>query len=199
MLIPGFLAGDSSLATLGDWLRRRDYRVGFSGIRWNVGCADRILGGLAERVERLSTDSGGPVQIVGHSRGGLLGFALAGLRPDLVSRLITLGSPLVDNFDIAVPTGVAVAGARYLEYALHPESRERGCFTADCSCPFAEATQAQSGLTVPVTCVVTPDDGVVSPAACVLPGADVYQVRGTHIGLAFNKDVYRILGDVLAS
>src|SRR5207302_455852 len=35
LLIPGFLAGDQSLITMRDWLRRMDYRPELSGIRFN--------------------------------------------------------------------------------------------------------------------------------------------------------------------
>lgn len=198
LLIPGFLAGDSSLGTMARWLRRRGYRAELSGIRWNVGCADRILADLEPRLRRLYDETGQAVAIVGHSRGGLLGNALAGLHPEMVSRVIALGSPLLDNFDIAVLTDLAVAGARRLEYALHPESRERGCFTGGCGCSYERGSQAQERLAVPLTCVVTPDDGVVSPVACVVPGAEVRHVRGTHVGLAWNPQVYRVLAEELA-
>ncbi len=198
LLIPGFMAGDASLGTMGRWLRRRGYSTELSGIRWNVGCASRILDGLLLRLDRLYETTGEPVAVVGHSRGGLLGNALAGVLPERVSQVITLGSPLADNYDVAVLTDLAVSGARRLEYGLHPESRERGCFTTACRCSYARGTQTQQSRVVPLTCVVTADDGVVAPAACSLPGARTIQVRGTHIGLAWNAQVYRVLARELA-
>lgn len=199
LLIPGFMASDASLGAMTRWLRARGYRAHLSGIRWNVGCADRILDGLRPRLQRLHDETGQQVSIVGHSRGGLLGNALAGLHPELVRRVVTLGSPLGDNFDISALTGLAVAGARRLEYARYPESRKRGCFTNTCACSYQEGTRAQESRAVPLTCIVTPDDGVVTPAACIVPDATVLRVRGTHVGLAWNPQVYRILGEVLAS
>ncbi len=198
LLIPGFMAGDASLGVMARWLRRRGYRVDHSGIRWNVGCADRILDDLQPRLRRLHDETGDRVSIVGHSRGGLLGNALAGLRPELVRRVVTMGSPLADNFAISPLTGLAVAGARRLEYARFPVSRERGCFTNTCGCSYQEGTRAQESRAVPLTCIVTRDDGIVSPAACIVPGSTVHHVRGTHVGLAWNPQVYRLLGDVLA-
>ncbi len=43
MLIPGFMAGDSSLAVMRAWLRRRGHAVAMSGMRLNAGLrrADR--------------------------------------------------------------------------------------------------------------------------------------------------------------
>ena len=40
LLIPGFLAGDGSLATMTQWLRANEYRTRRAGIRSNVGCSE---------------------------------------------------------------------------------------------------------------------------------------------------------------
>lgn len=200
MLIPGFLAGDVSLNTLARWLRRRGYTTGMSGIRYNVGCSERRLDGIEPRLEQLASSAGQPVSLVGHSRGGLLAFAMAGLRPDLVRRVITLGSPILGNFDVAPLTKVAVAYARQLEWLKHPETRSRGCLTERCQCSYRVGTErALSTPTIPLTAIIASKDGVVEPSACAVPGADVHFVRGTHMGMGLNPEVYRILGNTLAS
>src|SRR5262249_52472264 len=40
LLIPGFLAGDGSLATMTRWLRANGYRTQRAGIRANVDCSN---------------------------------------------------------------------------------------------------------------------------------------------------------------
>src|SRR5687768_9537617 len=40
LLIPGFLAGDASLATMTQWLRAGGYRTKRAGIRANVACSE---------------------------------------------------------------------------------------------------------------------------------------------------------------
>lgn len=199
LLVPGFMASDASLDLMGRWLTRNGHRVAVSGIRWNVGCADRYLASLRVRLRELHEETGQKVSIVGHSRGGLLGNALAGLEPDRVAQVITLGSPLADNFDISVLTGFALAGARRLEHVRYPESRSRGCLTESCLCSYAEGTAAQQTRRVPLTCVITPDDGIVRPASCEVPGAHIVRVRGSHIGLAWNPQVYRAVATALSS
>jgi hypothetical protein len=72
LLIPGFLAGDGSLATMTKWLRANGYRTGRAGIRANIGCSEEACVRLEERLERLADRSGAPVAIVGQSRGGVL-------------------------------------------------------------------------------------------------------------------------------
>src|SRR6185436_17838056 len=41
MLIPGFMAGDGSLATLTHWLRQAGYQTRRAGIRANVNCSEQ--------------------------------------------------------------------------------------------------------------------------------------------------------------
>jgi pimeloyl-ACP methyl ester carboxylesterase len=90
LLIPGFLAGDESLGVLATWLKRLGYRPRRAGIRLNVDCSDRALDRLDERLDRIHGQSGRPVAIIGHSRGGHFAKALATRRPERVSRVISM-------------------------------------------------------------------------------------------------------------
>ena len=64
-LIPGFLAGDDSLALMARWLRRCGYHTGRAGLRANVGCSgatvERIEDRLEELVRRLEDSTGRPL------------------------------------------------------------------------------------------------------------------------------------------
>ena len=53
LLIPGFLAGDSSMAVMAGWLERMGHPPHRSGIGWNVDCSDRALDALELRAERI--------------------------------------------------------------------------------------------------------------------------------------------------
>ena len=53
LLIPGFLAGDGSLATMTRWLRENGYRTRRAGIRANVGCSTEAFARLEARLEAL--------------------------------------------------------------------------------------------------------------------------------------------------
>ena len=50
--------------------------------------------------ERLAEESGRRIAVVGQSRGGSCARALAVRRPDLVEKVVTLGSPLRNQFDV---------------------------------------------------------------------------------------------------
>ena len=97
LLIPGFMAGDGSMSTLTRWLRENGYRTHRAGIRANVGCSEEYLTRLEARLEKQFEETGERVAIVGQSRGGVFARVLGVRRPDLVSGIVTLGSPTVSQ------------------------------------------------------------------------------------------------------
>src|SRR5688500_5702236 len=100
LLIPGFLAGDGSLGTMTHWLRAAGYRTRRAGIRANVSCSEAACARLEARLEGFAEHVGQKVTIVGQSRGGVFARALAVKRPDLVSAIVTLGSPTVSQLRV---------------------------------------------------------------------------------------------------
>lgn len=186
LAIPGFLAGDSSLAVLRTWLRRCGYRTYRSGISWNVDCSEAAVRRLDRRLAEVAERAGGPVTLIGHSRGGLLAHALGVRRPSRVRQVITLGSPLSSPFDASVLTLAAVGGARLGQNLLRPARTQ--CLTTACPCAFGSDLRAPAR--VPLTSIRSSEDGIVRPESCVVPGGDNVAVRGSHIGLCVNSRVY---------
>src|SRR4051812_50074554 len=90
LLVPGFMAGDQSLGVLAGWLRRRGSRTERAGIVFNSGCAERTVGRIESRLQRFADDAGGPVVLVGQSRGGELARVVALRNPGLVGSLVML-------------------------------------------------------------------------------------------------------------
>jgi pimeloyl-ACP methyl ester carboxylesterase len=103
MLIPGFMAGDSSLRVMRRWLRRRGHSVAMSGMRLNVDCAEEIVGHLEAQLESFAAERGEEVVLIGQSRGGALARALAVRHPELVCGLVMLGSPVCDGLAVSPP------------------------------------------------------------------------------------------------
>ena len=95
VLVPGFLAGDVTLRLMAGVLRRAGYRTYRSQIHANVGCTLVAAAQLEARLEAIALRRGCRVRIVGHSLGGMLARGLAVRRPDLVSGIVTLGSPML--------------------------------------------------------------------------------------------------------
>jgi len=199
VLIPGFLANDSSLSVLSGWLRRMGHAPYRSGI-WiaNADCSDRAVARLEARVAAVVARSGRRVALVGHSRGGHFAKALASRRPDLVGRVIVMGTGLDTPFDISIPTKAAVTGVRTVLAHTSDLRRRSGCLTNTCCCRFAADYSAAFPGDVPLTSIYTRGDGVVWWEACVVPYARAVEVTGSHVGLAFNRKAYRAIAEALA-
>ena len=193
LLIPGFLAGDTSLRVMAGWLDRMGYPAHFSGIVCNVDCSDRALNRLDARVADIHERTCRRVALIGHSRGAHFAKALAHRRPERVAGVISLGAGLDTPFDISVPTKAAVAAARAVNGV-----RRRGCMTESCGCPFATHYAAPFPESVPLTSIYSREDGVVWWEACVVPYARNVEVTGSHVGLAFNRKAYRAVAGALA-
>jgi triacylglycerol lipase len=198
VLVPGFLAGDSSLGVMRGWLRRIGYRSYASGILFNVDCSDRAVDALERRVERIAIETGRQVALIGHSRGGHFIKALAKRRPELVSSAISMGSGLDTPFDISIPTQSLVAAVRTVHAQTSDRIAKNGCLSATCQCKFSRDYAGEFPSEVPLTSIYSRGDGVVRWRACIVPYARCVEVSGSHVGLACNRKVYREVARTLA-
>src|SRR4051812_12930456 len=199
LLIPGFLAGDPSLAVMTRWLRELGYRTKSAGMRFNVDCSDAACVRLEERLECLADKTGQRVAIVGQSRGGILARALAVTRPDLVSGIVTLGSPHRSMFAVhplvAAQIGlVALAGS-----AGRAGFFKASCLRGTCCERFRDALKAPFPEDVRFVSLYSRSDGIVDWRACLDPYADeTIEVRASHCGMSANAAVYRAVARSLA-
>ena len=200
LLIPGFLAGDGTLATMAGWLSANGYRPSRAGIRANVGCSEQACRHLEERLEALAARTGSRVAIVGQSRGGVLARALAQRRPELVSGIVTLGAPTRSMLAVnpLVLLQVALLGAL-------GTGRVPGLFSLTClrgAC--CEAFRADLGAGFPpgvgFMAVYSRSDGIVDWRACLDPGAtQLAEVHASHCGMALNRAAYEHVARALAA
>ena len=198
LLIPGFLAGDQSLSVMATWLRRLGYAPRRAGISANVRCSDTAMDRLERVLHHAHLGTGRKVAIIGHSRGGHFAKALASRHPGQVSQVISMGAGLDDPFDISEPTRLAVEGVRRLVQRNDPAKAALGCFTDACLCRYSQDYRAPFPSSVPLTSLYSKGDGVVRWRACIVPYARCVEVAGSHIGLAFNRYVYREIAATLA-
>jgi pimeloyl-ACP methyl ester carboxylesterase len=195
LLIPGFLAGDGSLTTMTRWLRANGYRTRRAGIRANVDCSDETCARLESRLEALAAETGQRVAIVGQSRGGAFARALAVRRPELISRIVTLGAPTVSQLDIhpVVLAHVAVVGA--LGTGRMPGMFRLSCLRGTCCSEFRD--QLRAPVEVPYVALYSRTDGIVNWRSCLDPHAELVEVRASHLGMGLNAEVYAELANAL--
>jgi pimeloyl-ACP methyl ester carboxylesterase len=196
LLIPGFLAGDWSLAVLTDWLDRLGYRVHCSGIEWNIGCPQRTSDLLRWRLARVAKETQQPVTIIGHSLGGVLARFLGASDPRYVRRVIAVGSPIDGSMRIhpLVPfTFKMIQRVQGLSQRPLPSCAK----DVRCSCDFVADAFAPLPEEVRYTAIYSRQDEIVDWRACIDEAKENYEVPGQHLGLIVNVEVYRLLGRLL--
>jgi triacylglycerol lipase len=199
MLIPGFMAGDGSLATMTHWLRAAGYHTRRAGIRANVACSAAACERLEARLEGFADYTGQRVTIIGQSRGGVFARALAVKRPDLVAGIVTLGSPTVSQLRVHPLVLAQVGLVSALGSARLPGLFSWRCLRGDCCEDFRAAITGPFPSGVPYLAMYSRSDGVVDWRSCLDPAAEQVEVDASHCGMAVNVGVYRELASALAA
>ena len=175
LVLPGFGAGDPWTAAMRLFLNR----VGFDARGWglgrNRGNVAELIPQVIEQVAAFAEESGGRVRLVGWSLGGLIAREVARERPDLVERIVTLGSPIV-------------GGPKYTVWAK--SFRRRG-FDVDAIEAKLKARD-RVPIEVPIFTIYSRWDGIVSWRACldkVQALAVPVEVRSSHLGLVVSPSV----------
>ena len=189
LLVPGFLAGDSSLGAMNRSLRHLGFRTYRAEIRANVGCTLAAAGQLEERLEEITQRRGSRVRIVGHSLGGMLARGVAARRPDLVAGIVTMGSPML------APGAHHASLARSVDLLVRlNRAGMRNLMAEDCvagRCAQESFDQARAAVPADVdfTAIYSRRDGIVDWRACIDPAAQAVEVRSSHLGMAFDPAV----------
>lgn len=199
LLIPGFLAGDWMMLELSRWLRRIGYRPYLANIVWNTDCPEVTARRLEQRARAIAGRTNSTLRLVGHSLGGMLAKSVVQRAPELVNRVVTIGSPFRD----LVKAHPAVIGiwdklkekrSRVVGRNLKPS-----CGTGHCTCDFVR-NMIRPGRVAPAQfAIYSTRDGVVEWESCAEEDERCNTaVSGSHIGLIVQSEVYRALAGRLA-
>ena len=182
LVLPGFMMDDWATALLRSTLGRLGYRT----MPWrqgiNRGQRKQYVRALTACLDEIPSPK---VAIIGWSLGGSYARDLARIRPQRVSQVITLGTPLVGG-----PRTTAAA-AWYAKKAYDLDALAN-----------LQAQQARQPIPCPVTAIYSENDRFVCPAACIDPyHAHVQHVRVkcSHFGLVACPEVHTIVAETLAS
>ena len=183
MVLPGFMTDDNATFLL----RRYLSQIGYVVHPWDQGMNDGrmldYLPPLRERLAALAAD--GPVRLVGWSRGGIIARELARDDPDLVDRVVTIGSPVKGGMKVSSISNWVRAQTGMTQEQMSQLLKER----------------QQSPISVPVRAIYSRTDGVVAWQACIdddNPDVEHFEVRGSHSGMGANVEVFRLLPRLLA-
>lgn len=190
LLIPGFLAGDSSLNRLGAWLHQGGFRSHRSGTTWNVSCMEPKVENMVQRLERITDEAGRPATIIGQSRGGVFGRAIAARAPDLVDTLVTLGSPTTDQLAIRMRARLSVRTVSTLGSLGVPRLFTKDCLDGECCAASRADLEAPLSSELDYVGMYSKRDEVVRWQACLDPRAKHVEIPSTHLGMAMDVRVW---------
>ncbi|MGB0099830.1 MAG: alpha/beta fold hydrolase [Nocardioides sp.] len=197
ILVPGFLAGDGTLALMARTLRAHGFRTYRSHIHANIGCTLNAAAQLEARLESVAMRRGSRVQIVGHSLGGMLARGVAVRRPDLVSGIVTMGSPMLAPGAHHVSLSASVDVLTRLSSAGVPGLMSVDCVRGDCARQSFGENRAPMPRGVGFTAIYSRRDGIVDWRACVDPVAEAVEVTASHLGMAFDPRVIDLVSGAL--
>jgi pimeloyl-ACP methyl ester carboxylesterase len=174
---------------LRNWLLRAGFYVELTGLVFNVRYSELVATAIGLRLTALHELLERPVTLIGHSRGGILAKVVADRHAEAISRVITLGSPLRDPYDVHPLTMAGVRFAHVLNFLRY--ARRSGVERS-----FLDELEAPASR--PLVSVYSRTDGIVHWEACLREDAECVEVSGSHVGLGVNLEVYRLLARVLA-
>lgn len=186
LVLPGFTATDHTTLPMRHFLEELGYRTSGWNLGWNLGITAGDEEKLEAHIAELAAD--GPITLVGWSLGGVYAREAARRHPEHVRDVVTMGTPIRGREG----TEWIVRWFRL----LNPEA-------ADDLTPEGAERHAQP-LTMPMTAIWSPIDGVVSGPACRVreedegPWAQNVRVDSAHLAMGFNLDVLRALAQALA-
>lgn len=93
MVLPGWHMNDASTAPLQGYLRALGYRCRGWGLGTNDGDLGRVVPRVADALRGMGAEDR-PVALVGQSLGGYVAREVLREHPELVTQVVTLGSPL---------------------------------------------------------------------------------------------------------
>ena len=195
LLIPGFIAGDVTLAPMANFCRWLGHRVVFGGIWSNSECPRETMRKLNARLVLTYEKFQQPIVVIGQSLGGVYAREIGRENPEMVERVISLGSPIRRPRETANYAVEAVARSIAMV-----RGKAEGCLTESCKCGLILSDDSPAD--VPTTHVYSRTDGVVNWESCVdfsgAPLVENVEVMGSHVGMAISADVYRVIADRLA-
>jgi len=185
LVLPGFMASDTSTRALRRFLRDKGYAAHGWRLGRNRGPSEALIGALLERLEQLRVRHGRRVSLIGWSLGGIYARELARAMPDRVRQVITLASPFRDLDAVNVP--------RFLQR----RARRRNPIGDDA----AIRSRLREALAVPTTAIFSRTDGIAAGLSCradPAPQTESLEVESSHLGIGHHPVVLLTIAERLA-
>ncbi len=185
MLVPGFGTTDRSMRAMRAVLEQLGYKVyGWEQGR-NLGMSRRLKEKLAEHLQEIFRRHGRKVTLIGWSLGGVYVREMARAMPQLVRRVVTLGSPINGH-----------PSANNVESLFRFVNRKQKI-----NLDWDAFQKRRMPPPVPCTAVFSRTDGIVAWRCSQeepLPNTENVEVFSSHFGMGLNPRVLRVIAERLA-
>jgi pimeloyl-ACP methyl ester carboxylesterase len=184
LVLPGYGTDDTIMAPLRKFLTHLGYNAKGWGLGENHGNVPQLLEEVKELIINLHKESNQKVILIGWSLGGYIGREAAREHQNLVSKVITLGSPIIGG-----PKYTSIGDLYSKRYNIDLELLEREI-----------DERFQTPLEIPLYSIYSKNDNIVSWEACIdkySPYITNQEVNSSHIGLIVKYDVYKLISEYL--
>ena len=178
LVIPGFFAAGDSGEHLITILSNAGWRAELAQVGRNSGPAYNGLSAAEANLKELAEQTGEPVTVIGHSRGGQFARILAVRHPHLVRQVIAIGAPLCVKYPkfAVVNVPASLLDRLWRMGAFGPVfPAEEDAVDEDRYQPFP--------LDVDFVSIYSRTDGIVDWRLCVDPAATHVEVQTSHRSL----------------
>ncbi len=196
VLVTGFGNPESSMRPLARWLRRSGWDVSVAPTGYNVDCGERVARHVDGAVSSALARTGGPVALIGHSRGGLISRVVAVRRPGDVDRLVTLATPWLVGMPDSPSAKRAAEAVKWAH--RHGASFLRSIYCGDGACCAALRDDATRTPAAAWTAIWSSRDALTGPLSVPPRSADhETDIRTTHQGAMLSIPAWRALAAAL--
>jgi esterase/lipase len=179
LLLPGFGTYPSSMGVLKRYLDSIGYKTHHWSAGFNSGEVGKLLPQVLDDIKRLSSETEGPIKLLGWSLGGYLAREAAREVQQSVSRIVTMGSPVI-------------GGPKYT--AVKPLYDMRG--TDVDSVENSTLKRFENPIVCPIVALYSKKDSIVSWQACIdrfSPNVEHIEIKSTHLSMGVSKEVIELL------
>lgn len=179
LLLPGFGAHSTSMVAIKKYLESIGYQPEYWSAGFNNGDVRKLLPQVIDDIERLAKKGDEPIKLVGWSLGGFMAREACREVQQHVSRIVTLGSPVV-------------GGAKYTATSRYYEMRGIDLDEIETK----GLKRYERPIVCPIVSLYSKKDSIVSWQACIdrfSPNVEHIEVKTPHTAMSASKEIMEIL------
>ncbi|MDX1669556.1 MAG: hypothetical protein R3194_09075 [Limnobacter sp.] len=179
LLLPGFGTHVKGMVAVKKYLESIGYKPEYWSAGFNNGNVRKLMPSVLQDIERLAKQSDSPIKLLGWSLGGYIAREACREVQHHVSRIVTLGSPVVGG-----PKYTATSRYYEMRGVNVDELEARGL------------KRYEKPIVCPVVSLYSKKDSIVSWQACIdrfSPNVEHIEVKTPHTAMAASKEVMELL------